>query len=221
MPTTDDKLLVQWARARELLRDPEQPEDVKAKAKRLKDLAEAELGLRRALDRKIAREAPQGSGKSQLPNLPNTPRSWQRLFEAEKAMSDEDWERRRAWIREGLKQWKIDHPEEVEISRLRNENLRLDGELRQSKAREVERLLQRESHRRLAVAIAVYLGGGFLIWSVFGRTCPACAYRGDLTATWLDFLAMFMIYGWSIGGLFAGYAIYDRAIGLLGRLPED
>jgi hypothetical protein len=60
-------------------------------------------------------------------------------------MSDEDWERMRAWVREGRKQWEIDHPEEVEAARLRSENLKLKAELQNSKAREIERLARRES----------------------------------------------------------------------------
>jgi hypothetical protein len=56
----------------------------------------------------------------------------------QRKMTDEEWQEKLAWVREGAAQWRKDHPEEVEAARLKDENARLQYELNQAKARVAE-----------------------------------------------------------------------------------
>jgi hypothetical protein len=127
----------------------------------------------------------------------------------ERKITDEEWQERMASVREGLAQWKKDHPEEAEAARLKAENARLEYELNQAKVREAEQVRTRQGNRDMTISMAVYFGGGFLIWLLFGGSCPSCAWNGAATASWWDFLAIFAMLGWGIGGIFAGHYVAD------------
>jgi hypothetical protein len=119
-------------------------------------------------------------------------------------LTDDEWAKRLAAIREANAQWDRDHPQEVEAARLKKENARLQDELSQAQAREAETTRNRQDTRNIIVMLAVYMGGGFLLSLLFNGAYPARAWNGAVTASWWDFLAMFAYLGWSIGGLFAG-----------------
>jgi hypothetical protein len=119
----------------------------------------------------------------------------------EQKLTDEEWKRRRTYVREAIEQWRRDHPEEVEAARLKEENARLEYELSQAEAREAKAARTRRDNRHFTVRFAVYLGGGFLLWMLFSDTCPSCAWNGSPTTSGWDFLAMFALLGWSIGGI--------------------
>lgn len=116
----------------------------------------------------------------------------------------EKWERVQAWVREGARRWREDHPEEVEAARLKEENTRLKHELEQAKARETEHARRQASNRDFAATLAVYFGGGLLIWLLFSGSHPARAWNASATASWWDILAMYVLLGWGIGGIPAG-----------------
>jgi len=116
----------------------------------------------------------------------------------------EKWERMRAWVREGAAQWRKEHPEEAEAARLKDENVRLQNELRQAEAREAEHVRRRSSNHDVTLTLAVYFGGGFLIWLLFSGTHPARAWNAPAVASWWDILAMYVLLGWGIGGIPAG-----------------
>ncbi len=116
----------------------------------------------------------------------------------------ERWERVQAWVREGSRRWRKDHPEEVEAARLKDENIRLQYELKQAKARETEHIRRQSSNRDFAVTLAVYFCGGFLIWLLFSGTHPSRAWNASVIASWWDILAMYVLLGWGIGGLPTG-----------------
>jgi hypothetical protein len=111
------------------------------------------------------------------------------------------------YIRACGAQWDADHPEEVEASRLRAENARLQQELNRVTAMEAEAKRRREANVSTTISLAVYFGGIFVRWLIFGNACPSCAYNGTPHASWWDFLSMFALLGWGIGGLFAGNPI--------------
>jgi hypothetical protein len=136
-----------------------------------------------------------------MPSDGKPPPGW---ADAERKLTDQEWQERLASVREGLAQWRKDHPEEVEASRLKEENARLRYELDQAKAREGEAARTRQSNHDTIIMLAVYLGGGFVLWLLFSGACPACAWNGAVKASWWDFVAMFAYLGWGIGGIFAG-----------------
>ena len=111
------------------------------------------------------------------------------------------------YIRACVAQWDADHPEEVEASRLKAENARLQQELNRVTATEAEAKRRREANVSVTIIFAVYFGGIFVLWPIFGNACPSCAYDGSPHASWWDFLAMFAWLGWSFGGLIAGDSI--------------
>lgn len=120
-------------------------------------------------------------------------------------MTNEEWQRKRDWLREDMTRYRKDHPEVVEAERLTRENARLEYELTQAKAREAEHLRGSKSNQHRAIGLSVYLGGAFLVWLFFRGACPGC-----ITAGWWDLLSVPAYAGWSIGGIFAGNAIADR-----------
>jgi len=100
----------------------------------------------------------------------------------EPRLTDEEWAKRLAAIRELLAQWRRDHPKEVEAARLKEENARLQYELSQAQAREAEAARARQSTRDTIIMFAVYLGGGFLLSLLFSGAYPARAWNGAETA---------------------------------------
>ena len=96
----------------------------------------------------------------------------------------ERWERIQAWVREGGRRWRENHPAEVEAARLKEENLRLHYELEQAKSRETELIRRGSSNRDFAVILAVYFGGGLLIWLLFSGTHPSRAWNAAVAASW-------------------------------------
>ena len=116
----------------------------------------------------------------------------------------EEWERIQAWVREGTRRWRQDHPKEVELARLKEENTTLKYEFEQAKAREIEHARRQASNRDFATTLAVYFGGGLLIWLLFSGSHPDRAWNASAPASWWDVLAMYVLLGWGIGGIPAG-----------------
>jgi hypothetical protein len=115
-------------------------------------------------------------------------------------LTDEEWAKRFAALREDLAQWDRDHPEEVEAARLKKENASLQDELSQAQAREAAAARTRQSNRHAIVMFAVYAGGAFLLSLLFSGAYPERALNGAVTASWWDILAMFAYLGWGLGG---------------------
>ncbi len=94
-------------------------------------------------------------------------------------MTNEEWQRKRDWLREDMTRYRKDHPEVVEAERLTRENARLEYELTQAKAREAEHLRGSKSNQHRAIGLSVYLGGAFLVWLFVRGACPVVVSRQD------------------------------------------
>ena len=128
-------------------------------------------------------------------------------------MDDEEWERRRAWIREGVQQWKLDHPEEVEAARREQKREWLKAELSKSKTHESRLAEEAYNRRHSGISISLYLGSIVLLgWLLSDIDFHGLLYGGP-GARWWKLLLVFGIAAWGIGGIVACHSIADRLCG--------